>query len=121
MKKRTLRLGRMVAAITLPFVMGACTSLQLHGTRDVFTWQPHGLTGPRDVVTMTNERVPSYTKDAFEAKDPTDEGVGKALVDGAGLVISLYEFLEGLHLPIGLSDWGPWSNDCLAGICGVTP
>ena len=93
MKKRPLRLGRMVAAITLPFVMGACTG-----------WQPHGLTGPRDVFSMTNERVPNYTKDAFEAKDPTDEGVGKALVDGAGLLISLYEFyefLEGLDLGMG--------------------
>ncbi len=117
MKKRTLGL---VAAITLPFVMGACAGWQPHGLTGT-GWQPHGLTGPGDVVTMTNERVPNYTKDAFEAKDPTDEGVGKALVDGAGLVISLYEFLEGLHLPIGLSDWGPWSNDCLAGICGVTP
>ena len=108
MKKRTLRLERMVAALTLSFVMSACTGLRPHGLTGT-GWQPHGLTGPRDVFTMRNERVPGSTKDAFEAKDPTD-----------GLVISLYDFLEGLHLPIGL-DWGPWSNDCLAGICGVTP
>ena len=40
MKKRTSQLGRLVAAITLPFVMGACMS-----------WQQQELTGLQDVVT----------------------------------------------------------------------
>ena len=64
MRKRTLRLGRMVVGITLIPVIGACTG-----------WQRQGLTGPRDVVVMTNERVPNHTKDAGYAKDPTDAKV----------------------------------------------
>ena len=46
MKKRTLRLRWLVAAIMLPLVMGACT-----------TWQQPG---PRNVITMTNQKVPYY-------------------------------------------------------------
>ena len=61
MKKRTLRLGGMVAAFMLTPVMGACTG-----------WQQQALTGPRDVVVMTNERAPNPTKDASYTKDPTD-------------------------------------------------
>ena len=66
MKKRTLRLGRIVAAITLPFVMGACLS-----------WQQQAPTGPRDVVVMTNERVHNYTRDASYAKDPNEASDAK--------------------------------------------
>ena len=61
MNKRTLRLGGMVAAITLIPVLGACTG-----------WQRQALTGPRDVVVMTNERAPNPTKDASYFKDPTE-------------------------------------------------
>ena len=67
MKKRTSQLGRLVAAITLPFVMGACMS-----------WQQQELTGLRDVVTRDQpEKIRVSTRitgNEREIKKPTVSG-----------------------------------------------
>ena len=153
MKKHTVRLGRLLACIMMPLVMGACMAnqaLELADFRDAIVrdqpgeirvrtsmseatltigeprlWhdtivgfddggsvrvpladvtdltvskvsRPHSWwnAGSPGVITMTNQMAPYYAKDAFKVKDPTDMGVGKALLGGAALVILLYESLD---------------------------
>ncbi len=66
MKKRTLRLGRLTAVITLPFVMSACTS-----------WQQQDVASLRDVIIRDQpERVRLRTRSEgeFDLENPQVAG-----------------------------------------------
>ncbi len=83
MKKHTVRLGRLLACIMMPLVMGACMS----------SHQRNLAKSPFADVT----NVSDY-KNSRDAEDPKDsevvKGVGKALLGGAALVILLYGSLD---------------------------
>ena len=153
MKKHTVRLGRLLACIMMPLVMGAsmAQAQELADFRDVIVrdqpgeirvrtsmseatltigeprlWhdtivgfndggsvrvpladvtdltvfkvsRPHSWwrnAGSPGVITMTHQMAPYNAKDAFKVKDPTDTGVGKALLGGAALVYLFYASLD---------------------------
>ena len=129
MKKHTVRLGRLLACIMMPLVMGACMARQaqeLADFRDVIVRDQPGkirvrtsmseatltIGEPRlwhdtivgfddggsvrvplaDVTDLTVSKV--SRPHSWWRKDPTDTGVGKALLGGAALVYLFYASLD---------------------------